>query len=124
LEFLFELQFEFELLELFELVFELLFELELELLFELLFELVLELELLDEFDELFPKNANLSALSVTSGACSGAFRVGKTGAACAAPAPRMPAAMIVAAYFMTARSFWGACSRFPATHLIDCGPPL
>lgn len=39
--------------------------------------------------------------SVTAGTCAGAARMGLTEVACAAPAPRTPAAMMVTVYFMT-----------------------
>lgn len=79
----FELLFEFELLELFELVFELLlellfelvFELEFELLFELVFELLFEFELLDEFDD-WPRKASLMSVSDAAGTCKGTARAG------------------------------------------------
>ena len=102
---MFELQFELELLELFELVFELLFELELELELELEFELVLELELLELFDELLLSQASLTSASATAGTSAGAARAGWTGVACAAPAPSTPAAMMVTLYFMADCSF-------------------
>lgn len=71
-----ELVFEFELLELLELVLELLFELLFELVFELLLELEFELVLLDEFDELLPRNASLTSASAIDDTCEGAARAG------------------------------------------------
>lgn len=115
------LLFEFELLELFELVLELLFELLFELVFELLFEfefeLVFEFELLDEFDELLPKYASLTTVSVAIGICEGAARTGSTGVACAAPAASALAATMVRVYFMTDHSIVVVRRSVRAMHL-------
>lgn len=107
------------MLELFELVFELLLELLFELVLELLFELVFELELLDELDDVLLANSSFVSASAAAGTWNGVARTGLTVLACAAPAPRTPAAMMVTVYFMSDDSIALVRPIIRAMHLLD-----